>query len=330
MYLAIAILLVAVGWVFYERSQRRTHPVTPGPHPEIMLPHTEAWEIYQNSLSICSKKLRICMEELGLPHASHHIELIETSHYENLSREFLKVNPGFTVPVLLHEGHPVYESHEQIVYAAEHAGAKGAELLGATPAQRAEVARWVDFGAIKGDPMVGGEARAGNSAPGLTIPIFATMLPYIPWWRLAEGVLFHGDRRRPILFSILKLRGIHKLPPPALAAIRRARGHMLTHLDTLEETLSDGRDWVCGQTFTLADVNWMAIFARIDEVDWTELFLGPGKRPTVGAYCERLKKRPSYEAALRTQRGSIAIQALQDLRDAKASSPALRDRLEVS
>ncbi|NRA02823.1 MAG: glutathione S-transferase C-terminal domain-containing protein [Myxococcales bacterium] len=326
----IAILLGFLGWYLYERSQRRTHPMTPGLHAEIDLPHTQEWEIYQNSLSICSKKLRVCMEELRLPHLSHHIDLIETGSYENLSRRFLKVNPGFSVPVLVHNGHPVYESHDQIVYAAAHAGAKGAALLGETAELRAEVARWVDLGALKGNPLVGGEERAGNSAPGLTIPIFASMLRYIPWWRLGVGVLFHGQRRRPILFSILKLRGIHGLPPPAREAIRRARRNMSAHLDTLEQALADGRAWVCGETFTLADVSWMAILERLCEVDWIEVFLGQGKRPGVAAYWRRVQKRPSYEAALQSQRGDIAIRALQDLKDAKRSSPELREALEVS
>ena len=49
----IAILLGFLGWYLYERSQRRTHPMTPGLHAEIDLPHTQEWEIYQNSLSIC-------------------------------------------------------------------------------------------------------------------------------------------------------------------------------------------------------------------------------------------------------------------------------------
>lgn len=323
-------LLGCLAWYLYELSQRRTFPVTPGLHPEVDLPHTQEWEVYQNSLSICSKKLRVCMEELGVPHLSHHIDLIETGRYQNLSRGFLKVNPGFTVPVLVHRGHPVYESHEQIVYAAAHTGAKGAELLGETPELRAEVSRWVDFGALKGNPLVGGEERAGNSAPGLTVPIFTAMLAYIPWWRLGEGLLFHGDRKRPLLFSILKLRGIHGLPPPARRAIRSARRNMSTHLDSLEQTLGDGRSWVCGETFTLADVSWMAILERLCEVDWIELFLGPGKRPQVAAYWERIQQRPSYHAALLSQRGPIAIQALSDLRAAKRSSPELREELELS
>ena len=33
-----------------------------------------------------------------------------------------EVNPAGTVPVLLHHGHPVYESHEQIIYIDQVAG----------------------------------------------------------------------------------------------------------------------------------------------------------------------------------------------------------------
>ena len=46
------------------------------------------------------------------------IDLIETGKYQNIGQDFLRVNPSATVPVLLHNGHPVYESHEQVSYVA--------------------------------------------------------------------------------------------------------------------------------------------------------------------------------------------------------------------
>ena len=97
-------------------------PPTGGLHSEINLPHTQEWELYHNSFSLCSKKLRVCMAELGLDYANHEIDLVETGSYENVGAKFLAVNPAGIVPVLVHDGHPVYESHDEIVYAAEHAG----------------------------------------------------------------------------------------------------------------------------------------------------------------------------------------------------------------
>ena len=328
LYLILLLLLGGIAWFLYEKRQRPTGELPPGLHEEILLPHEREWEIYENQLSFCSKKLRVCMQELGLDYVDQHIELVETSHYENLRRDYLRINPGFTVPVLVHHGHPIYESHEQIVYAAQHAGERGAELLGATPELRSQVNHWVEQGSLQGDPLEGDETRPGSGIPGLTIPLFATMIQYIPWSRLAEGVLFHGDRRRPLMFSAMKLLGLKKMPPPAVATIQKSRRSMSNHLDALEKLLSDERTWLCGDTFTLADINWMPIFERLDEADWSELLLNAEKRPAVAAYWARLKARPSYQKAL-IHRGEIHTRALQDIREAKRASPELRQQLEV-
>jgi glutathione S-transferase len=264
---------------------------------------------------------------LGLAYTGHEIELIETGAYENIRPAFLRVNPGGTVPVLVHQGHSIYESHEQIVYAAQHAGEMGQRLLGSSPKGRAAVSQWVDFGALKGNPLDGGPDRAGDSIPALTFPLFAAMLPSIPWFRIVEGLLFHADRRRPLLFMVLKLRGLKGLPSPLLKTLKKARENMAGHLDHLEATLADGRPWVCGDQLTLADVGWVAILERLDEADWMDLYFGEGRRPAVVRYVERYRARPSYGTAL-SSRGAIQGNALEDIQRAKAESPALRKKLE--
>ena len=327
-WIAAASVAAFVGWYLYEKSQRRSYPVEPGFRAEITLPHTEEWELYQNSLSLCAKKLRVCLAELELPHKSHHVHLIETGQYGTLSREYLKVNPGFTVPVLLHNGHPIYESHEQIFYAAKHAGAKGEELLGRDAKTRAEVERWVDLSSLKS--VFHPEERAGEAVPGLTVPLFSAMMKYIPYRRLVEGLLFHPDRKRPILFTLLKLRGLKRLPTFVVPLVQSARKYMHIHLDELEEHLGHGQPWICGEDFTLADISWVVVLERLNEADWADVFWAKGQRPRVAAYWERLTKRPSYEAALGSHRGEIQIAALEDIRAAKRESPELRALLETS
>ena len=117
----VTLLGVGLAWWLREKGRRTTHPVPAGHRPEIEIPHTQEFELYHNALSLCSMKSRVCLAELGIPYESHHVDLIETGAYENIRPAFLAVNPGGTVPVLVHDGHPVYESHEQIRYAAEHA-----------------------------------------------------------------------------------------------------------------------------------------------------------------------------------------------------------------
>jgi glutathione S-transferase len=302
-----------------------------GLHPEISLPHRDEWELYHNGFSLCSKKVRVCLAELGLPYRSHPIELIETGAYENVGRRFLAVNPAGTVPVLVHRGHPVYESHEQIVYAAGHAGAAGAGLLPRDPATRARVERWTDCASLVGDALRGGERRAGHCVPGLTFPLFATMVRHVPYREIARGLLTHPNKERPLFFALLKLRGVRGLPGlrPVIARIRRSRDHMARHLDALGAHLDGhGGPWIAGAPFTLADVSWAVILDRLAEADWDAFFWGAGRRPAVAAYWERIRKRESHAAQVEAMRCDVTRRGTAELAAAKAGDPRLRAALE--
>jgi len=168
----IALLSCILLWWLWEKSRRVTHPVPEGHRPDIALPHDHEFELYHNALSLCSMKVRFCLSELGIAYASHPIDLIETGAYENIRPAFLSVNPGGTVPVLVHRGHPVFESHCQIRYAAAHAPAGTPALTPSDAALRAEMERWIDLSSITHDPLEHGDESAGNAVPGLTLPLF--------------------------------------------------------------------------------------------------------------------------------------------------------------
>jgi hypothetical protein len=113
-WIGLGVVVALVGWWAWERSHRRRHPVPPGLQTDVEIPWEQEFELYHNALSLCSMKTRVCLAELRIPYRGHPIDLIETGRYETLSRHFLAVNPAGTVPVLVHRGHPIYESHEQI------------------------------------------------------------------------------------------------------------------------------------------------------------------------------------------------------------------------
>lgn len=304
-------------------------PPPGGLHPELTLPHAQEWELYHNSFSLCSKKVRVCLAELGLPYRSHPVDLIETGAYENVGRAFLAVNPAGTVPVLVHQGHPVYESHEQIVYAAERAGA-GA-LLPRDAATRTLIARWSDCAALVGDATTGTEHRAGHCIPGLTFPLFATMVRYIPYREIARGLLTHPHKERPLFFGLLKLRGVRGLPGirPAWRLLQRSRADMGAHLDALAAHLAThGRPWIAGDAFTLADVSWVVLLDRLVEADWADHFWGGGRRPSIAAYWERLRARPSFASEIESVRAPVTRRGIADLAAAKRDDPSLRAALE--
>jgi glutathione S-transferase len=325
--------LAAGLWWGYEKSQRRTWPVGSGLRSDITLPHTQEFELYHNALSLCSMKSRVCMAELQIPYASHHVHLIETGSYENIGRPFLAVNRAGTVPVLVHEGHPIYESHEQIRYAAAHAPPGSPELVPQNEALRAEMEQWVDRSSLTDDPLTQGNQSIGNAVPPLTVPLFATMIEQISYSNILEGLLFHIDRRRPLIFLTLKLLGIDRLPKlrPISRILARTHRQVSTHLDALEAMLNDrGGPWILGEMFTLADVGWLVVFERLRQAVALEVFLGGDKRPACAAYWERLQKRPSYQSAILESGHPTIDYGMERLAAAKRANPALRELLDGS
>lgn len=326
--------LALVGWFLREKSQRRQHAVPGGHRPDIDLPHEQEWELWHNALSLCSKKTRVCLAELGIEYKSHPIDLVETGSYENIGRRYLAVHPGGILPLLVHDGHPIYESHEQIRYAAAHAPPSAASLVPADPALAAEMEKWIDRSSLVGDdPIAGMRESAGNAAPGLTVPLFAAMMEEIPYVRVLEGLLFHRMRQRPMMFLAFKragIRNLHKLGPAA-KIIGQCRAAMHAHLDAFEAQLEKtGGPWLLGETFSNADVSWMVIFDRLREGDSIHVFVGDGKRPLATAWWERWQARPSYRLAILEHAHPTVTRGIERLKAAKAESPELRIALEGS
>jgi glutathione S-transferase len=157
------------------------------------------------------------------------------------------------------------------------------------------------------------------------------MIDDISWSKILEGLLFHIDRRRPLIFMLLKARGLAKLHTigPLVKIVARSRDHMNGHLDRLEAQLQQSRGpWILGEAFSLADVSWVVIFERLVEGDYVHVFLDDDQRPAVSAYWEALKARPSYGKALTEHTHPTVARGLERLRAAKAADPALRIALE--
>lgn len=282
------------------------------------------FELWHNAFSLCSKKVRMCMAELDLPYVSHHIDLIETGSYETLSRRFLAVNPAALVPVLVHDGHPVYESHEILRYAALHSP-RGDALVAPDEAGKAVMDEWIRRSSLYGDdPVAHAAESAGCCVPGLTIPLFTAMIVDIPTSRILEGLLFHRLKQRPVFFLLLKAAGLGRLAgiAPLVRVVDQCRRHMASHLDALEQHLATaGTPWIAGARFTLADVSWAVILDRLREGDWRDLLEDP-RRPLVASWWQRVQQRPAYAAAMQgTMEHPLVREATRRIAAAKAADP---------
>jgi len=302
-----------------------------GYQAQIELPHEQEFELYHNALSLCSMKSRLCLAELDIPYKSHHIDLIETGCYENIRPAFKRVNPARTVPVLVHNGHPVYESHEQIRYAAGHAPSNTARLVPDDPQLREEMERWVDLASLIGDPIKEPNRTAGNAVPGQTLPLFATMIEKIPYRNIFEGFLRHFDKRRPLMFTVMKLMGVKALVNVELlgATLAASRRHLHIHLDALEEQLvSSGGPWILGKQYTLADVSWLVIFERLRQADSIQVFCNSDVHSLCAQYWQRLTARPAYTAAILEHSHPLIDYGSRRIQEIKAGDEAMRVLLE--
>ena len=331
-WICLVVPALMLIWFLWEKAHRRTYPVKPGLNDDITLPHEERFELYTNSLSLCSRKARICFAELGIPYKHHHIDLIETGSYENISRHFLRVNPASLVPVLVYNGHPVYESDEIIRFAAGHADTATAPLI----SEDAEIQKIVDYWIYKAsltgdDPMKNMAMTAGSCIPPLTIPVFIAAMQHIPVNRVFEGLLFHRLKIRPIGFLFMKIMGLRGLPHSRLRKmVSTGRDLMMKHLQELEEHLKKTEGaWIAGEQFTLADVSWMSHFERMEESCWLEEYVKDERLPNIAEYWQRLKERPSYRTAIVDFAHPIIEQAKADLIAAKEENSRLRDIYQV-
>ncbi|HEY2444630.1 MAG TPA: glutathione S-transferase N-terminal domain-containing protein [Rhizomicrobium sp.] len=99
-------------------------------------------------------KISIALEEMGLPYEAHRIDIGEG---ENLTPEFLALNPNGKIPAIVDPDGPggaplgLFESGAILLYLAEKTG----QLLPADPIRRWQTIQWVFFQMAHVGPMFG-------------------------------------------------------------------------------------------------------------------------------------------------------------------------------
>lgn len=202
-------------------------------------------ELYHSGLTTCSKQVRQCLREKGLKYESRFVELWR---YANLSPDYLKLNPNGVVPTLVHDGVPIINSfciNEYIDDAFPEPALRPANLV-----ERARMRYW----AWTADEVHLSLARLTHTrmlkplVDDLTPQEQDYMLAHTPvpekrerWHRLAHG----------------------GYTPEQLEA---ALGNVVFVFGRMEEELSTRGPWLAGATYSLGDINMLAIVHRISEL----------------------------------------------------------------
>lgn len=231
-------------------------------------------DLYHNDMSVCAQKVRVALEELELKWTSHHLKLRGT---EQLTPEYLAINPKGQVPALVDDGFIVVESTVINEYIADAYGQ--GSLIPHDPKGRAKMRWWTrqldeDIHASVGTMSQVISFRHQYLATGEEN--LSKILAAIP-----------DEARREFKRTAFKT-GIDN---PALPMAARRTNKLLGDMDA---ALAESQ-WLAGDGISLADVGLISYVVRVEQLAMTMMF---DDRPHLCAWLDRMKQRPSFKRGM--------------------------------
>lgn len=238
-----------------------------------MLVLYHAWD------STCSQKVRLCLAEKGLEYEGRVLNL---RRFEQVSPEFLKLNPDGFVPVLVHDGFVVRESTVINDYLDEVFPEPA--LRPTVACGRATVDMWNHFIDDVPTPAVKLPSFQKNLRPALQ---------QLPAAELAQALARIPNRVTAARWHAAAHEGI---PTSQLATAHADLRRMLDRMETALGPVPAGMGgpWLVGANFTLADINAAPFVDRTASFDE---YRGFAAWPRVAAWYQLLRARPAFARA---------------------------------
>jgi tetrachlorohydroquinone reductive dehalogenase len=218
------------------------------------------------------------MAEMGVPYRSHEVDI--GFKLENFEPWYVKLNPRAVVPTLQDDSTVVTDSAQILRYAAKK---WAPSMLGEGP-RSAEVEDWV---------------RAGDS---VNLQVITYAFKGVPRGdelleaRLARSLEYKA--KYPELAAtydaVHKRIQNHKAGAAAQSDVARALRDLDATLTRLDGRLA-GSPFMGGESYSIADVIWTVILARLYLLKRPEV--SPDRYANVTAYYQRMTARPSFAAA---------------------------------
>ncbi len=237
--------------------------------------------LYHYPNSVCSQKVRLALEEKGLQWKSRVVDI--GLAMENYSPSYMRLNPKGLVPTLRYEGTVVTDSFQIMNFINDNF--EGAALEPVRREQQCEMKRWLALG----DHLPIHVLTYGRGGfPGGTRMLQKRLT-----------ALEHYKKERPELMKLYeaKIESVKALKEKAenrdtILEIEKRTEKILSELDFALRK----RDYIAGPGYSLADVIWTVLIARLEMLGLAALW-EDSKRPALAAYYERMKGRPSFTAA---------------------------------
>jgi len=237
-----------------------------------------AVELYHFWSSVCSVRARMALEEKQVAWESRYIDLFQ---FQQMTPEYLAINPDGVVPTLVHDGQPVRESAIIIEYVDE--AFDGPPLA---PERAIDRARMREFMRYTDDRF-----------PAIVFPTYVKyILPKLKNRWGEEELRKQADRRPIDFYKDVHGRGVRGEISPE--EIERCDKSIEEILDRMETMIADsGGPWLMGERITLADIMVAPYFFRLLALGRNEMW-AEGARPGVHGWYEALNERPAFRTAV--------------------------------
>jgi len=229
--------------------------------------------LYHFNNSVCSEKARMVLREKGLDWQSREIDLFKSEQFDP---DYLKLNPKGVVPTLVDGEHVQTESTliaEYLDDAYSEPSLKPADAF--ERAQMRLYSKACDEGLHQGVAVLSYSAMFMDRLRAMPREDLETHLSRIP-------DLDRRDRQMAIYEHGVEAPHVYR----GIVAYEKI-------FQKIEKTLTSGRDWLAGDAFSLAEINLAPYFARLEYMALLDVWIG--ERPTVAAWFERVKARPSFQ-----------------------------------
>lgn len=251
-----------------------------------------ALELYHNHASTCSQKVRIALAEKGIDWVDRNLDL---SKQENLTPDYLAINPNGVVPAFVHDGTPIIESTVMCEYLDE-VWPDAPRLSPEDPKKRAEMRAWLRY--IDEVPSM-----------AIRVPTFQNVL--IDRFRnMSEeeyAAFRDSNTLRRDFFMRLNRTGFSD------EEYDNSLRQLSATIERMERALEREGPWLVGDQYTIADICMVPTFQRMEDLGMAEMWAGA---PRVADWYARMKDRPAYQAAFYP--GSRLVDVFPQLREKAA------------
>ncbi|MEK9832229.1 MAG: glutathione S-transferase family protein [Rhodospirillaceae bacterium] len=230
-------------------------------------------ELFHHDASTCSQKVRICLAEKGIDWVNRHVDL---GTQENLTPEYLAINPNGVVPAFVHDGTPIIESTVMCEYVDE-VWPDGISLTPDDPKKRAEMRAWLRY--IDEVPSM-----------AVRVPTFQDLLiERFKAMSEEEYAEFRDSNtlRRDFFMRLNRTGFSEEEYENSLMQLRAT-------VERVEDALNREGPWIVGAQYTIADICMAPLFQRMEDLGMTDIYDGS---PAVVDWFERIKARPAYDEA---------------------------------